>query len=126
MSDQPQRPEPTRFAHSALLEAMPDAVVTVDREGRIVDLNAQTQGLFGYARDELLGEQVEMLMPERFRGGHVGDRDRYGKSPHVRPMGASRELFARHKDGHEFQVEISLAPFQSADGPLVVSAIRAL
>ena len=117
---------PDRFAFSTLIDALPDAIVVVDRDGRVVDLNIQAVKLFGYARTELLGEPVEMLLPERFRSRHVGERDRYNQSPHVRPMGAGMSLFARRKDGHEFPVEISLGPYQSADGPLVVSTIRAL
>ncbi len=122
----PDSPEPDRFAFSAFIDALPDAIVIVDHSGRIVELNIQTVGLFGYARTELLGEPVELLLPERLRSHHVGERDRYNQSPHVRPLGAGMSLFARHKDGHEFPVEISLGPYQSADGPLVVSTIRAL
>ncbi len=123
---QPDSPEPDRFAFSAFIDALPDAIVIVDRSGRIVELNIKAVGLFGYTRTELLGERVEMLLPERFRSRHVGERDRYNRSPHVRPMGAERSLLARHKDGHEFPVEISLGPYQSADGPLVISTIRDL
>jgi PAS domain S-box-containing protein len=126
-SERPRKPdssEPDRFAFSTIIDAMPDAIVIVDRSGRIVDLNIQAVGLFGYARTELLGKPVEMLLPERLRNRHVGERDRYNQSPHVRPMAAGMSQVARHKDGHEFPVEISLGPYQSADGPLVVSAIR--
>jgi PAS domain S-box-containing protein len=119
-------PAPDRFAFSTFMDALPDAVIIVDRAGRIVDLNVQTVGLLGYARTELLGEPVETLLPERLRSGHVGERDRYYNSPHVRPMGTGMNLFARHKDGHEIPVEVSLGPYQSADGPLVVSTIRDL
>lgn len=120
----PDRLEPTRFAHSALLDALPDAIVIVDSDGRIVGLNVQVERLLGYTRDELLGRPVESLMPERFRDRHAAERDRYGRTPHVRPMGVDLELYARHRDGHEIPVEISLAPYQSPDGPLVVSTIR--
>ncbi|NIM50799.1 MAG: PAS domain S-box protein [Gemmatimonadales bacterium] len=116
--------EPARFAHSVLLDALPDAIVIVDSEGRIVELNVQLQRLVGYTRHELLGKPVESLMPERFRDRHVAERDRYGRTPHVRPMGVDLEVYVRHRDGHEIPVEISLAPYQSPDGPLVVSAIR--
>jgi PAS domain S-box-containing protein len=122
----PDSPAPDRFAFSTFIDALPDAIVIVDRSGRIVELNIQAVRLFGYARSELLGEPVEMLLPERLRSRHVGERDRYNQSPHVRPMGAEMSLLARHKDGHEFPVEISLGPYQSADGPLVVSTIRDL
>jgi protein-histidine pros-kinase len=123
---EPNFPEPDRFAFPRFIDALPDAIVVVDRGGRIVELNVQAVGLFGYARAELLGEPIEKLLPERLRSRHVGERDRYNQSPHVRPMGAGMSLFARHKDGHEFPVEISLGPYQSEDGPLVVSAIRDL
>ena len=80
----PESPGPDRFAFSTFIDALPDAIVVVDRSGRIVELNIQTVGLFGYARTELLGEPVEMLLPERLRTRHVGERDRYDQSPHVR------------------------------------------
>lgn len=120
----PSHPEPDRFAYSALLDALPDAVVMVDHEGRIAEFNARAQGLFGYAPEEIIGERVEVLMPERFHDGHVVQRTRYAEAPFVRPMGTGYELFARHKNGLEFPVEINLAPFQSPRGPLVVSVIR--
>ncbi len=119
-------PEPDRFAYSALLDALPDAVVMVDHGGRIVEFNARAQGMFGYGREEILGERVEALIPERFRDQHVAERGGYVKSPFVRPMGIDLELFGRHKSGQEFPVEVNLAPFQSPRGPLVVSVIRAV
>jgi PAS domain S-box-containing protein len=115
---------PDRFAHSTLLDALPDGVILVDHDGRIVEFNARAQEMFGYDRDEVVGEPVELLMPDRFRREHAEHRDRYGRSPHVRPMGAELELVGRRKNGQEFPVEISLAPYQSPQGPLVVSAIR--
>ncbi|MDH3290453.1 MAG: PAS domain S-box protein [Gemmatimonadota bacterium] len=120
----PTHLEPDRFAYSALLDAMPDAVVMVDHDGHIVEFNARAQGMFGYTREEVLGESVEVLIPERFRDGHAGQRDRYAKAPFVRPMGAGVELFALRKTGIQFPVEINLAPFQSPRGPLVVTVIR--
>jgi len=119
-------PEPDRFAFSTFIDALPDAIVIVDPGGRIVELNMQAVRLFGYARTELIGELVEMLLPERFASQHVGERDRYNRSPHVRAMGTGRSMLARRKDGHELPVEISLGPYQSADGPLVVSTIHDL
>ena len=113
-----------RFAFSTLLDAMPDAIVIVDAGGRIVDVNVHVVGMFGYTRQELIGEPVETLMPERFRDGHVGDRNAYAQKPHVRPMGLGLELFGMRKDGQEFPIEISLAPYHSPDGPLVVAAVR--
>jgi protein-histidine pros-kinase len=104
---------------------MPDAIVIADSEGRIVGFSAMAEKMFGYDRTEVLGQFVELLMPDQFRGGHIGERRGYVEAPHVRPMGSDRNLLARHKDGREFAVEISLAPYQTPEGPLVVSAIRA-
>ncbi len=121
---EPDRLEPARFALSSLIDAMPDAIVVVDKNGRIVDVNTQALGLFGYSRDELLGELVEILVPQDVRDRHVSERDRYVRSPRVRPMETDLDLTGRHKDGREFQVEISLAPHQSPEGLLLVSTIR--
>ena len=108
----------------ALLESAPDAMVIVDASGTIMPVNAQTEKLFGYKREELLGKPVEILMPDRFRGNHLGHREKYAKVPRLRMMGSGMELFGRCKDGTEFPVEISLSPFKSKDGILVFSAIR--
>ena len=107
-----------------LVEAAPDAIVVADAAGRIVLVNAQTEILFGYSRDELLGQPVEILLPERFRGRHVGVREGYAAHPRTRPMGAGQDLFARRKDGAEFPVAISLSPFQLGPDQFVFSDIR--
>jgi PAS domain S-box-containing protein len=99
-------------------------MVIADEHGKISLVNAQTERLFGYKREELLGQTVEMLVPQRYRGHHAQYRKDYRESPRLRPMGAGRELFGLRKDGSEFPVEISLSPFRSKDGIQVFSAIR--
>ncbi|MGA3089529.1 MAG: PAS domain S-box protein [Terriglobales bacterium] len=111
---------------SDLLEALPDAVVAVDRTGTIVQVNAQTEELFGYDREELIGQKVEVLVPEAYRGEHHHHRENFAAQPKTRRMGANLDLYGRRRNGSEFPVEISLSPVATAKGMIVLSAIRDL
>lgn len=112
----------TRFRE--LLEAAPDAIIEVDREGRIVILNAAAETMFGYTREELLGESVEKLIPEGARGRHTAHRASYWANPVPRPMGFGMILLGRHRDGRDFPVEISLSPVRAGEGFRVTAIIR--
>ena len=107
----------------ALLENSPHAVVISDHDGRIVVVNRETERMFGYSRTQLLGQPIEILVPERFRRGHVQHRRDYMTSPSMRSLGASRCLLGRRKDGTEFPTEIGLSYVRSNGGLLVMSAI---
>jgi len=106
-----------------VVEASPNGIVLVDKEGRIVLVNSQAEKLFGYRREEMIGHSVEVLVPERFRGAHPAYRGAFLAAPEKRSMGRGRELFARRKDGSEFPVEIGLNPVQTPEGMLVLAAV---
>ena len=105
------------------VESAPNAMVMINAAGEIVMVNAQTEALFGYRRDELVGQAVEILVPERLRAQHPAERTEYFEAPQNRSMGASRDLYGTRKDGSEFPVEIGLNPIETDEGTLVLSAI---
>jgi PAS domain S-box-containing protein len=108
-----------------LLESAPDGILIVDRAGLIQIVNRQTELLFGYPRAELLGQPIEVLIPQRFRTRHVGLRGAFQAAPHTRPMGAGLELLGLRRDGSEFPVEISLSPMTADDGQtLIIGTVR--
>ena len=107
-----------------LLEAAPDGIFEVEQDGTIILLNAAAESMFGYSREELLGQLVEKLIPEVARSTHRQHRDHYAQHPTVRPMGAGLELLALRKDGATFPVEISLSPIRSAEGNRVIAVVR--
>jgi PAS domain S-box-containing protein len=106
-----------------VVEAVPSAMLAIGPDGRIVLANAQLDQLFGYARGELVGESIEVLVPERYRRGHPDLRQGFFARPQSRPMGAGRDLYGLRKDGSEFPVEIGLNPIETEDGTLVLSSI---
>ncbi len=126
MSEAPQKlPSSQEQAlFEQLFEFSPDAIVVTDSEGRITNANAQVQRAFGYTREELVGQPVETLIPERFRGVHPNHRQAYNAQPSVRPMGVGLELHGLRKDGTEFPVDIMLSPIETAEGRVTFSVIR--
>jgi PAS domain S-box-containing protein len=108
----------------ALLDSAPDALVIVDRDGRIVLFNAQAERLFGYARADILWAPVDMLLPQRYRSSHLHSRERFSKDPQTRPMGSGLLLFGLRQDGTEFPLDISLSVLETPEGLLVTAAIR--
>jgi PAS domain S-box-containing protein len=109
---------------ASILEAIPDAVAAVNQQGVIVQVNSQTEALFGYTRDELIGQKIETLVPERQRPQHHLHREHFHQQPKIRRMGSGLDLSGRRRDGTEFPVEISLSPVATADGVMVLSVIR--
>jgi PAS domain S-box-containing protein len=106
-----------------IVEAAPNAIVMTDREGKIVLVNARTEKLFGYARAELLGQKVELLVPERLRAQHPGLRNGFSENPTVRLMGAGRDLTGLRKDGTEVPIEIGLNPVHIGEEAFVLASI---
>jgi len=107
-----------------LLDAAPDAMIVIDGDGEIAIVNDQSETMFGYAREEFVGQKIEMLLPERLRGQHVRHRDAFIVNPALRPMGTGLDLVACRKDGSEFPVEISLSPVSTSQGTFISSVIR--
>lgn len=120
------KPEGTGSTFEQFLELVPDAIVGLGGDGKIVLINQQAEKLFGYPREAMLGETVEFLVPERFRETHPGHRENYFREPRTRSIGAGIELFAVRRDGTEFPVEISLSSIELAGKTIATAAIRGI
>ena len=118
------KPVAETLLSAAILEAIPDAVVAANRQGIVIQINSQTESMFGYTRDELIGQRVEILVPERQRLQHVQHREDFHEQPKLRRMGSGLDLYACRRDGTEFPVEISLSPVRIGDSSIVLSVIR--
>jgi PAS domain S-box-containing protein len=110
--------------YRAVFESAPDGILVVDRQGLVRDLNPAVEDLFGYAREEILGEPVEILLPESVRSAHAIQRERYARHPHTRPMGSGMELRGRRKDATVFAAEVSLSPWRHEGGEFVICTVR--
>ncbi len=115
--------ETATAGHLAVLDASPNAILAVDARGRITYANPQTARTFGHEVAELLGQPVEVLLPDRIKADHIEHRETFAQRPVARPMGTGLELAGRRSDGTEFPVEISLSPLETADGPQVFATI---
>jgi len=113
-----------REASRAFLESAPDAVVIIDSAGTVILVNAQTEAIFGYPRSQLVGQPVEILLPERFRDAHIAHRAGYVPEPRIRAMGAGLDLYGKRADGSEFPIDISLAPLVTEEGRLMAATVR--
>jgi PAS domain S-box-containing protein len=113
-----------RHAFDSIFETLPDAMILTNHQGVMVLVNRQVEKMFGYARNELIGQPVEFLIPERYKRPHEKHREHFSQHPHTRPMGLGLNLYARHKDGHEFPVEISLSHLYEGETLLISAAVR--
>ncbi|MBC8004154.1 MAG: PAS domain S-box protein, partial [Verrucomicrobia bacterium] len=126
VEDEVQMHKRTEAKFMGLLESAPDAMVITDSHGKIIMVNVQTETIFGYQRDEIIGQHVEILIPPRYHDRHVHNRNEYMVNPKVRAMGHGMELYGRRRNGDEFPVEVSLSPMYLVDENerMVISAIR--
>src|SRR5687768_16061113 len=106
-----------------VVESAPNAMVMINQRGLIEMVNTQAEGLCGFTREEMLGQSIEILVPQRFRGNHPHLRNSFFRRPESRPMGAGRDLYGLKKDGSEFPIEIGLNPIETEEGEMVLSAI---